>query len=688
MFDLFRIYEQTVLPGSYVRPYLIFVYAEWCIACRQAEPAWVRIVNDFQPIGFGIATVNSMIEGTLAERLRARRLPMLVSVVDGRVFRSDGSLGIKDVLRFVRTVFPSGIMILIEDLNEFHKVHADAVRRNKVLVVIFSDQEKPRMRYLVSALNYRPYCQFAFVNTQLAYGGLVEEFQPADRATTDTLMIFNEVMTVPAFRVELSASEFESSSFADAIQARKLLLLPRLSSQNHFDSVCPPNAMTGIATRRWCAILVVSLKSDDDLYISQYRLHSTQLSYGGSSGLPAVRPCYVYQDVQTSFVDVLFCNGTSETDAPASNDGQFDPHQGRGDMFRTIVLLLRLNKDTAKYLTLRNVWNGTDAGAVNRSLALVRFYLQQLNGDDSQMTMLSEAHLPTLVDENAPTLYRKLAARFMRGLESFSYQLTKEEVLPIVSVLGTLGAICLMGYLMNYVSNVNDNPLSTPPKSKSFKKAEELSRLIRELRAETYFGMVRLLKPGCRTIVLLCDKESKDVLLPQFGQIIWPWRSAMNVMFIVLYRFVIMMPVHFRNKTLMFGYVMLEKNLSWFRNLLELTLPDPNLVNINARNVTGTVLSLNGFRQYFCVYHPKYASSMAGYGKRKSKSDHLYSVGFNSDYGDSTDDERREKQLLRDIQKKKVLRTDELLDGLSNWLDRLFEGSVKRFYIAQWPSIR
>ncbi len=61
---------------------------------------------------------------------------------------------------------------------------------------------------------------------------------------------------------------------------------------------------------------------------------------------------------------------------------------------------------------------------------------------------------------------------------------------------------------------------------------------IHELRAETYNGMVRLLKPGCRTIVLIVDRESKDKLVPKFYKMAWPYR---------------------RNKTLMFGFLYIEK---------------------------------------------------------------------------------------------------------------------------------
>lgn len=32
-----------------------------------------------------------------------------------------------------------------------------------------------------------------------------------------------------------------------------------------------------------------------------------------------------------------------------------------------------------------------------------------------------------------------------------------------------------------------------------------------------------------------------------------------------------------------------------------------------------------------------------------------------------------------------ILLEENLLDGLSNWLDRLFEGSTHRYYINYWP---
>lgn len=57
----------------------------------------------------------------------------------------------------------------------------------------------------------------------------------------------------------------------------------------------------------------------------------------------------------------------------------------------------------------------------------------------------------------------------------------------------------------------------------------------------------------------------------------------------------------------MFAYMYVERGLSWYKELLELSLPDPNQkLNINPRNCVGTVLSLNGHRKYFCMFHAKH----------------------------------------------------------------------------------
>lgn len=210
-----------------------------------------------------------------------------------------------------------------------------------------------------------------------------------------------------------------------------------------------------------------------------------------------------------------------------------------------------------------------------------------------------------------------------------------------------------------------------------------------------------MLKPGFRSIVVLVDAETKDVLVKQFARAIWPWRKYVFV-FELGCGLVSLLVSLCRNKTLLFGFVMVEKNLDWFRQLLEAALADPDLrlrQTINPRNVVGTVLSLNGFRQFFSMYHPKHAPSMVGFkaAERRRMQESRHFLGFESaeSSDENLDDELEEEDLCKhgddnakEFLKTKVPKVDELLDGLSNWLERLFRGNARRYYIAEWPAIR
>lgn len=127
----------------------------------------------------------------------------------------------------------------------------------------------------------------------------------------------------------------------------------------------------------------------------------------------------------------------------------------------------------------------------------------------------------------------------------------------------------------------------------------------------------------------------------------------------------------------MFSYMFIERGLSWYKELLELSLPEGRDLKINPRNCVGTVLSLNGHRKYFCMFHAKHTESKRSKGPRKSAKrlenrdcEAAAFIGFDSDSSESEDE---------------VLLQSNLLDGLPNWLDRLFEGTTRRYHINYWP---
>lgn len=136
-------------------------------------------------------------------------------------------------------------------------------------------------------------------------------------------------------------------------------------------------------------------------------------------------------------------------------------------------------------------------------------------------------------------------------------------------MVGTLLFILFTGYFLNYFLADRDQklpgfePEKPPPYSEQWhpsdpepKTAEkekskrsnslanrkrflrEMEPMIHELRAETYFGLIRLLKPGCRSIIIIVDKDSKDVLLPKFARYVFPYRKYVFISILYILMFI------------------------------------------------------------------------------------------------------------------------------------------------------
>lgn len=62
----------------------------------------------------------------------------------------------------------------------------------------------------------------------------------------------------------------------------------------------------------------------------------------------------------------------------------------------------------------------------------------------------------------------------------------------------------------------------------------------------------------------------------------------------------------------MFAIMLTEKSLSWYSELLRLSMTESRDLQINPRNCIGTVIALNGHRKYFCMYHAKHPETSRG----------------------------------------------------------------------------
>ncbi|XP_063974734.1 dnaJ homolog subfamily C member 16 [Diachasmimorpha longicaudata] len=640
----YRMYEHIILPKSFRSPYLMLFYSEWCFTCIQIQPTWRRLMNELEPHGVTFVTVHGERESAFKRRVGVHSIPCLAVTMDGRTSIYKESLfNVPKIVEFLRNKFPYKLIPKITNNNIDHFL--SGWRDNRIRALIFEKKDFQRLRYLLVAFHHRERVAFGFVQVG----------KPETEAITarykisedlNTLLLFNENSEKPMASV--SMKNISSETMHNVIANNKFLVLPRLSNQAVLDSVCPPEWFR--PQKRLCAVLISQNSAIHDLARHRFRQAALESPYSPEK----VRYTYVYKESQPQFVSAL-CAG---------EDSPLEP-------LLHIVIIWRRDASHLKYQWLSSGW--LDAAEDENKWNETRRKLEQTIQRLLRITeaLPYAAKVEELADEHAQGTVDRLIGRALLAVDYISDNLTKEQILPLISVIASLLFIGAAGYGVSYLVKLEE--LSVQSKQGQFNKenskgnAAQPQLRLHDMRAEKYNGLVRLLKPGCRTIILIVDAQSRLKLLPAFHRAVWPYR---------------------KNKTLMFGHLSLERGLEWYKKILSLSLPEPKELNINPKNCVGTVLALNGHRKYFCMYHAKHPECSRGKGaKRMERMTKHFSrrnedaeagafIGFDS----SSDSDMSQDELDNS-----VLYQDRLLDGLPNWLDRLFEGSTQRYYINYWP---
>ncbi|KAF7992695.1 hypothetical protein HCN44_005039 [Aphidius gifuensis] len=640
----YRTYENIVITKSYRKPYLILFYSDWCFSCLQVEPMWRRLIDELDPLGVNLVTAHAEREPSFARRVGVHSLPCLALTIDGRTSIYKESLfNVQRIVEYIRNKFPYKLIPKInnDNVDNFLSGWMD----NRIRGLIFEKKDTPRLRYLLTAFYHRDRVAFGFVQTgKFDSDNITTKYKLSN--DLNTLLLFNENIEKPMASV--SMKDISSDTMHNVISNNKFLVLPRLSNQAMLDSVCPPEWLR--PQKRLCAILISQNSAVHDLARNKFRQAALESPYSTDK----VRYTYVYKETQPEFVSAL----------SAGEGSPLEP-------LLHIVIIWRRDANHLKYEWLSNCWSEAtkDENKLNETRKNLEQTIQRLLKVNEALPYA--AKVDELADEHAQGTVGKLIGRALLAVDYISDSLTKEQVLPLVSVIATLILICIGGYGMSYLVKLEEISVQTKKnQNKDLTKPIQSQPQLRlhELRAEKYNGLVRLLKPGCRTIILLVDYQSRLKLVPAFHRAVWPYR---------------------KNKTLMFGHVTLERGLDWYKKILSLSLPEPKELNINPKNCVGTVLALNGHRKYFCMYHAKHPECSKGKGTRRMEriTKHLSKYSDDAEAGafigfDSCSDSEisQEEEVYDD-----VLYQDKLLDGLPNWLDRLFEGLTQRYYINYWP---
>ncbi|KHN80349.1 DnaJ -like protein subfamily C member 16 [Toxocara canis] len=685
-----RMFSHSLLEKSFSQPLIVFAYSGYCQLCFRLEPIWQSVVEDLEPLGYGVGTVNAITDGNLLEKLRVSRLPSIVVVVEGRVIHYRGSmhpLSAKSVRIFARDVIPNTFLLKINNHDGLRRFIDQWKSYNKISVLIFGAKEDPRIRYVLTAMKYATFARFAYIHLNENNEEVLKmrEALGIQCVNCENMLIFNDFPEKgPVARLSVGNGKQLSIEAIDAlIESNKHLIFPRLASQAHLDDLCPVSSRNA---RKLCVVLTVVDSSADQRYISTMRQFVRR--EGAPLAAQRIQFAYMFVDKQKEFI-LPFLEGLPKEE------------QSSQGAKRDVVVVWRLEHSRARFAWLRGVWDATET-SLNASGEELKKRLDEILRGTSKLDY--QAALVTLTDEFRPSLFTRISRAAMRMGETAWFHLSKEEALPVLSAVGTFLVILLIGYGLNYAAISEERTHSARQVymyicsccsilllflfSGELVRKRANEKMTKNMYPTKYLEMRRkvvrvyYIIHGIAVLVTMCTVRP------------CAWIQQMFLFFF------------FSNKTFSFGYLMVEKNLPWFRKLLEYTLPVENpestdqgeggsvekspagkvaaslyerLKSINPRKTLGTVLVLCGWKLYFNMYHPMHTAA-----RRKNF------LGFDDDgeeesSSEDSDSEKATHEEVQALRKGYQLKLEDVLNGLPNWLDRLFEGSIRRYYIPEWP---
>lgn len=156
----------------------MFFYTDWCFMCLQVAPVCRKLVEYLEPLGIDFVTVHSGQESALAKRLNINSLPSLVLLIDGNVYiYKDSITTVQKIIGNARFVFLFKSLLIYLNLADFVKKKLpyqlvsevddsnieeflNGWEDNRVRALIFEPRKNIRLRYLLTAFNFR--CRIAF----------------------------------------------------------------------------------------------------------------------------------------------------------------------------------------------------------------------------------------------------------------------------------------------------------------------------------------------------------------------------------------------------------------------------------------------------------------------------------------------------------------------------------------------
>lgn len=343
----------------------------------------------------------------------------------------------------------------------------------------------------------------------------------------DSLLLFNEDAKRPVASVTMS--EIPLATLTDVIGTNQYLALPRLSSQSLLDGVCP--AEWNRPRKKLCVILITDVTASTETDQSLDSLRKIALESDFSK--ERVRFAYLIREKQSEFVSSLsktkVDENTKDENSLANNN---------------LVVIWRRDPTHVKYEWVVDAQLGVVNGSYNHTKQTIIETIQRLLKANEVMS--NEAEVRDLLDEHAQGTFARIITKVLIAVEYLGDNLGEEHLWPAISVVATVAFILGVGYLMSHLVKMEEEAIKKKRKAGGNGETGDASASgdgsntatgtknnpnyvpelkLHELRAEKYNGLVRLLKPGCRTIILVTDMQSRNKLIPAFHKAVWPYRK-------------------------------------------------------------------------------------------------------------------------------------------------------------------
>lgn len=134
---------------------MMMFYADWCFSCMKVAGAFIKLKDSLEPLGIVFATVNAGHEHNLVRAANVHSLPCLAIVLDGKnyVFK-ESVFSVQKVAEFIRNKLPYKLAQPVTDatVDQFLAGWAD----NRVRALVMEPRAQPRLRYLLTAFQFRP----------------------------------------------------------------------------------------------------------------------------------------------------------------------------------------------------------------------------------------------------------------------------------------------------------------------------------------------------------------------------------------------------------------------------------------------------------------------------------------------------------------------------------------------------